>query len=130
MSTTFKSSDGNIKMGSQVHFDQPIRSNAKLSTGVLDLSQSNYWICNCTGATTFSFANVPTDAKVVSAVLQLHNAGSHAMTFPTSVQWGGGVPTFTASGSDLVGFITTDGGANWRGMGLNFNSGIPFADPS
>jgi len=109
----------------------PMRSQAALcSNGTLDLSVSNYWVCNCSGAMTFNFTNVPSDADVVSLVVQLHNAGSHALTFPAEVKWGGGVPTFTASGSDLVGFITTDGGSNWRGMGLNFNSSIPFSDPS
>ena len=110
----------------------PIRSQAALcSNGTLDLAVSNYWVCNCTGAMTFNFTNVPTDADVISLVVELHDAGSHILTFPASVKWGGGgVPTFTPSSSDLIGFITTDGGNNWRGLGLNFNSGIPYHDPS
>ena len=79
----------------------------------------------------YSFTNVPSDADVISLVLELHNAGSYTQTFPANVYWGGGVaPAFTAGASDLVGFITTDGGTSWRGMGLNFNSAIPFHDPS
>ena len=80
---------------------------------------------------TYSFTNVPTDADVVSVVLELHNAGAYALTFPANVKWGGGaMPTFTSGASDLVGFITTDGGSNWRGMGLNFNSAITFTAPA
>ena len=132
------STNGKLTLGDPVELSQsvlmqgPVRSQAALcDTGVLDLSISNYWVCNCTGATTLSFSNVPSDADVVSLVVQFHDAGSHAMTFPSSVQWGGGSPpVFSAGASDLIGFITTDGGANWRGMGLNFNSAVPFVDPS
>jgi len=127
-----KESEGAVVLGDAMRMDNPIRSQAKLTAdGVIDVSASNFWIANCQAAMTFSFTNVPTDASVVSVVLQLHNAGSYAMTFPTEVKWGGGAaPVFTVGNSDLVGFITTDGGSNWRGMGLNFNSGVPFVDPS
>jgi len=132
------SANGKLKLGDPLEFSQdvlmngPIRSQAALcSNGTLDLAVSNYWVCNCTGAMTFNFTNVPTDADVISLVVELHDAGSHILTFPASVKWGGGgVPTFTPSSSDLIGFITTDGGNNWRGLGLNFNSGIPYHDPS
>jgi len=124
--------NGNLTLGDPVLFNKPIRAQASLCTnGTLDLSLSNYFVCNCTGPMTYSFTNVPSDADVISLVLELHDAGSYAMTFPAEVKWGGGTaPTFTAGASDLIGFITTDGGANWRGMGLNFNAAVPFADPS
>jgi len=131
---TILKSDGSdyySKIDNSVLFNSSTRSQAKLTTGAIDVSASNYWICNCNGATTFSFTNVPSDADVVSLVIQLHNAGSYALTFPSSVKWGGGAaPAFTPSGSDLIGFITTDRGANWRGMGLNFNADVPFTDPT
>lgn len=127
----FRPAAGTIAMTDAVRMDKPMRAQAVLTTGAIDVSQSNYFVCNCTGATTFSFSNVPTDADVVSLVLQLHNAGSYAMTFPPEVKWGGGAaPAFTVGASDLVGFITLDRGANWRGMGLNFNAAVPFVDPS
>lgn len=122
---------GTISVTDAMRMDAPTRAQAVLTTGAIDLSLSNYFVCNCVGATTFAFSNIPSDASVVSVVLQLHNAGSYAMTFPAEVQWGGGAaPVFSVGSSDLVGFITTDGGANWRGMGLNFSSAVPFADPS
>ena len=132
------SANGKLKLGDPLEFSQdvlmngPIRSQAALcSNGTLDLAVSNYWVCNCTGAMTFNFTNVPTDADVISLVVELHDAGSHVLTFPAEVKWGGGAaPVFTVGNADLVGFITTDGGSNWRGMGLNFNSGVPFVDPS
>ena len=131
------SANGKLKLGDPLEFSQdvlmngPIRSQAALcSNGTLDLSVSNYWVCNCTGAMTFSFTNVPSDADVISLVVQFHNAGSHALTFPSSVKWGGGAaPVFTTN-SDLVGFITTDRGVSWRGMGLNFDAQVPFTDPT
>ena len=122
---------GNLIFGDTLILQGSIRSQAKNCVGgILDFSQANYWVCQCTGNLTFSFTNVPTDSDVISVVLQLHDAGHHILTFPSNVYWGGGVPTFTANGSDLIGFITIDGGANWRGMGLNFNSGIPYHDPT
>ena len=124
--------NGKLTLGDPVLFNKPIRSQASLcSAGVLDLSVSNYFICNCTGNLTFSFINVPNDADVISLVVEFHDAGSHVLTFPNNVMWGGGAaPTFTASASDLVGFVSTDGGASWRGMGLNFNAAITFNDPT
>jgi len=127
----FGAPTGNLTFDDSVILRGSVRSQARKCTGgVMDFSLANYWVCDCTGNTTFSFVNVPTDSDVISVVLQLHDAGSHILTFPSSVYWGGGIPTFTASGSDLVGFITIDGGLNWRGMGLNFNSGIPYHDPT
>ena len=123
---------GSLVMDADMRFDKPIRSKAGLcSSGALDLSVSNYFVCNCTSNMTFSFTNVPSDADVVSVVLELHNAGSYSMGFPANVKWGGGSsPSFTVGASDLIGFITTDGGTNWRGMGLNFNSAINFTAPA
>ena len=123
---------GTIAITDSMRMDKPIRAQAALcSDGTLDVSLSNYFICNCNTAMSYTFLNVPTDADVISLVLELHDAGSHAQTFPANVYWGGGVaPAFTSGASDLVGFITTDGGGSWRGMGLNFNSAIPFYDPS
>ena len=125
-------SEYSSRVDTSVLFNGPMRSQASLcSTGVLDLSLSNYFVCNCTGNQTFSFTNVPTDADVISLVVEFHNAGSHVLTFPSNVKWGGGaLPTFTAGASDLVGFVTTDGGSTWRGMGLNFNAAITFNDPT
>lgn len=126
------SNNGKLSFGDSIVFNKPVRSQAVLcNDGSLDVSASNYFVCNCTGSTTFSFSNVPNDADVISLVLELHNAGSYLMSFPASVQWGGGSPpSFTVGASDLIGFITTDGGNNWRGMGLNFNSAITFNDPT
>lgn len=122
---------GNLTFGDPLILKSSIRSQAKNCIGgVLDFSQANYWVCNCTGDVTFSFINVPSDSDVISVVIQLHDAGSHIVSFPSNVYWGGGIPSFTSGGSDLVGFITIDGGTNWRGMGLNFNSSVPYHDPS
>jgi len=123
---------GNLTVFSEaLRLDKPMRSQAALTAGNIDLAESNYFVCNVTADTTFSFSNIPTDADVVSVVLQLHDAGSFALTWPAEVQWGGGAaPVFTAGASDLVGFITLDRGNNWRGMGLNFNAAVPFIDPS
>ena len=121
-----------LVINDQALINTSVRSQAALTTnGTIDVSTSNFWICNCVSDLTFSFSNVPSDADVVSVILQLHNAGNYVMTFPTSVKWGGGsAPSFTASGSDLLGFISNDSGTSWRGIVLNINSAIPFTDPT
>ena len=126
------STDQKIRMDHSVVFEKPIRAQASLCpAGVMDVSASNYFVCNCTTDMSYTFSNVPTDSDVISLVLELHDAGSHSLTFPAEVKWGGGVPpAFSVGSSDLVGFITTDGGSNWRGMGLNFDSAISYNDPS
>ena len=69
-----------------------------------------------TGATTFSFTDVPqTGATVV--VMQLTNGGAHTITWPSSIKWSGGTaPKFTASGIDIVVLTTNDAGATWYGI--------------
>ena len=39
------------------------------------------------------------------------------MNWPGTVDWAGGTaPTLTASGLDILVFVTTDGGTIWHGM--------------
>ena len=74
-------------------------------------------------ATTFTFSNVPSTG-VSSLTLILTDGGSQTVNWPASVTWGGGTaPTLTASGTDVLTFITTDGGTTFYGMtgGLNFS---------
>lgn len=68
-----------------------------------------------TGATTFSFTNVPSSGSVV-VVMQLTNGGTYTITWPASIKWAGGTaPKLTASGIDIIVLTTNNGGTTWYG---------------
>jgi hypothetical protein len=80
-----------------------------------DLDAGNVVSGTLTGATSFSFTNVPA-THASSVVLLLTNGGSAAITWPGSVRWpGGSAPSLTASGTDLLVFVTLNGGSTWNG---------------
>lgn len=86
-------------------------------TTTLDVYWASYFRKTISGATTFSLANVSGANEGVSFILELVNGGAHVVTWWANIRWAGGtVPTLTASGTDILGFYTIDGGSNWRGM--------------
>jgi len=89
--------------------------NVATTTGAMDLAVSQMFTATVAGATGWSFTNVPA-SRGVTVVLHLTNGGSGAQTWPASVKWPGGIaPTLTAAGTDVLVFVTHDGGATWRG---------------
>ena len=88
-------------------------------TGVqsLDLAVSNIHAVTVTGNTTFSFTNPPAAGQTSSLFLEITNGGSATVAWPASVEWPAGTaPTLTEAGTDLLIFITRDGGVSWRGV--------------
>ena len=82
----------------------------------------NFFVKTATDALTWTFTNVPVN-RSFSFLLELTNGGTGTQTWPASARWPGGTaPTLTASGVDILGFITDDGGANWRGVMLQKDS--------
>lgn len=92
----------------------------------LNLTTATLFVVALNQIVTFTFANPPLSPKVFSFTLQLTaNGTSYAVTWPTSVRWGGGVnPTITSVNgrSDIFTFVTHDGGTKWFGFirGQNF----------
>lgn len=85
------------------------------STG-LDLSTATYHRRQLNGNTTFVFNNAPA-GDAFGFILELQNAGAYAVTWPATVDWSGGSPpVLTASGVDLLVFLTRDGGSTWHGV--------------
>lgn len=81
----------------------------------IDLELGNYASATAVGAVTWTFANPPTGARAGSLILELTNGGAYTQYWPASVRWpSGSAPTLTASGVDVLVFITDDGGSNWR----------------
>jgi hypothetical protein len=80
-----------------------------------NLSLGTYLTATTAGATTWNFSNFPASGNTIGVVLELVNGGTAAQTW-TNVRWAGGIaPTLTASGTDVLVFITDDSGSNWRG---------------
>lgn len=89
--------------------------NVAASTGVMDLAIAQMFTETSTANATWSFTNVPA-SRGLTVVLHLTNGGAFTLVWPTSVKWPGGTaPTLTASGTDVLVFVTHDGGATWRG---------------
>lgn len=95
---------------------------ASMSTNTVDLSQGNVFAKTISGATTLSVSNAATAGSVSTFILELTNAGTN-VTWWSNIRWANGTaPTLTASGTDILGFYTRDGGSNWRGLVLAINS--------
>jgi len=85
----------------------------------INLSLANYFTKTISGATTFTVSNTPASGTAASFILDLTNGGSNTITWWTNLRWASGVsPILTASGRDILGFFTHDGGANWNGLVL------------
>ena len=84
----------------------------------VDCSAGNYFTKTITGATTFTFSNVPTGV-VYTFSMEVTLNGSNAITWPASVKWNADTaPTLTDGKTQLFMFITDDGGTRWRGSAL------------
>jgi len=80
----------------------------------VDCSTANYFTKTITGATTFTFSNVPTSTAYIMTMEVTLN-GSNAITWPAAVKWPADTaPTLTDGKTQLFTFITDDGGTRWR----------------
>ena len=83
-------------------------------TGTLDFDAANDWTATVTGTVTIEFSNLPTGTFSYAGTLLLTNGGSSAVTWDGAFKWeGGNKPTLTASGVDLISFITYDDGVTF-----------------
>ena len=94
-----------------------------MPANAIDLATGNLFTKTISGATTLTVSNVPTTGTAASFILELTNAGSAAITWFSGVKWAGGTaPILTASGVDVLGFYTHNGGTTWRGFLLSKDS--------
>ena len=85
----------------------------------INLATGNMFTKTISGATTLTVSNALASGNANSFILELTNGGSAVITWFAGVKWAGGiVPTFTASGVDILGFYSHDGGGTWRGLVL------------
>ena len=95
-----------------------------ISGTAIDCSLGNYFTKTITGATTFTFTNVPTSC-VYSMTIEITCNGSNSITWPTpNVKWPiDTAPTLTDGKTQMFTFITDDGGTRWRG-----NSAVDYTN--
>lgn len=82
----------------------------------VDADTGGYFSLTTSGNTTFTFASVTT-GRSVGFLLEITAGGGHTLTWPGTVDWGGGAaPDAPASGAkNLYVFVTRDSGTNWIG---------------
>lgn len=88
------------------------------STFTVDASAGNIIECTIAGNLTINLT-AATATSGICRVLTfiIKNGGNYTVTWPTSVLWADGEkPTLTSSGTDLVNFMSVDGGGSWYGM--------------
>ena len=86
----------------------------------IDLATGNLFTKTISGVTTLTISNALAADNVNSFVLELTNGGSAVVTWFSGVKWAGGTaPTLTASGKDILGFYSHDGGTTWNILGVN-----------
>lgn len=92
------------------------------TSGAIHAENAELHIRTVTGPVTFNFVGAIIN-RVYSFVLELNNGGSAAVTWPTGVRWENGTPpVLTASGTDILGFYSHNGGVVWHGILLSKDS--------
>jgi hypothetical protein len=87
------------------------------ATETLDISAGAHHTATIDESCTFTFSNPTASDELSSFTLSLTNGGAFTVTWPGSVDWpGSSAPDLTASGLDVLVFMTYDGGTIWHGM--------------
>ncbi len=91
-----------------------------VSASSIDLSLGTVFTKTISTATTFTFTGVPSGAASTFNLI-LTNGGSKVITWPSNVKWTDGTPpSLSASGVDVLTFLTPNGGTTWYGcLALN-----------
>ena len=107
----FETTSGGVKITGQQ------TSNVTAISGTaIDCSLGNYFTKTITGATAFTFSNVPASGTEYSMTVELDLNGNNGVTWPASVTWSADTaPTITDGKTQLFMFVTVDGGTKWRG---------------
>ena len=101
--------------GAKTFTQGPYGTTVAMAAADVDLSAGDVFTVTISAATTLTFSNVPA-GKAATFNLIITNGGAATVTWPASVKWASGTaPTLTASGVDVLTFLTPDGGTTWYG---------------
>lgn len=86
-----------------------------LTSNTIDLSKGSTFTKTISGTTEFNCIGVPESTSAIFTLI-LTNGGNYTVSWPSSFKWTDGTPPeLTASGTDILTFITVDGGTTWYG---------------
>ena len=89
-----------------------------VSGTAVDCATGSYFTKTITGATTFTFTNVPSGVEY-AFTFEVTLNGSNAITWPGSVKWPADTaPAITDGKTQVFVFLSDDGGTRWRGSSL------------
>ena len=89
-----------------------------VSGTAVDCATGSYFTKTISGATTFTFTNVPTGVAY-AFTFEVTLNGSNPITWPASVKWpADAAPAITDGKTQVFVFLTDDGGTRWRGSSL------------
>ena len=107
----FETTSGGVKITGQ-----QVSNVTAISGTVIDCSLGNYFTKTITGATAFTFTNIPASGTEYSMTVELDLNGNNGVTWPASVTWSADTaPSITDGKTQLFMFVTVDGGTKWRG---------------
>jgi hypothetical protein len=118
---------GKLGLGTAATAELDINGNYALNVvavtaNSVDCSAGNFFTKTAAANITWTFDNVPA-SRAYGFILELTNGGAYTMQWPAATKWPAATaPTLTASGVDVLTFITDDGGTTWRGLASMINS--------
>lgn len=106
--------------------DYAVKGSALGSVGTaatVNMETANFFSATSTAATTWAFTNPVASGDFGGFILELTNGGAYTQAWPAAVDWpGGAAPTLTASGKDILLFVTRDAGTTYHGMAASLDS--------
>ena len=119
MASTDKVSTATLNVSGISTFSGSVVENiVTMGANAVDCSAGNYFTKTITGATTFTFTNVPTGVAYLF-MMEVTLNGSNAITWPAAVKWPADTaPTITDGKTQMFIFVTDDGGTRWRGSSI------------
>lgn len=101
--------------GAKTFAQGPFGTASALSGSAVSFADGCVFTKTISANTTLTFTGVPS-GKAATFNLILTNGGAYTVTWPASVKWTDGTaPDLTASGTDVLTFLTPDGGTTWYG---------------
>ena len=104
--------------GAKTFAEGPYGTASAMDGEEIDLATGSVFTKTVTADADFTITGAPA-GTAASFAFVLTDGGSYTVTWPASVLWAGGTaPVLTASGTDVLAFLTPDGGTTWYGRVL------------
>jgi hypothetical protein len=88
----------------------------QLTLPIVDCSKGNAFKITVTTSNLWRAINVPKNCLYIFS-LEIINGGSFTQTWFNNTKWNYGItPSLTSSGTDILAFLTDDGGLTWYGV--------------